>query len=381
MVDLMAGRVAFVVTEDWFFASHFLPLVRAAVELRLDVTVITRVDRHRVAIEEEGARVVALQAERRSLNPAAAGYAAGRLAAILKQERPDLVHCIALKSILIGGAACAMAGIDRRVFALTGLGLLGARTDLVGRQAGRLIRLLLTNPPLRTARTRFLFENGDDPRRLGLDPADTRLVTIVGGAGVDPDLLRPAPLPPAPPLRIALVSRMLWSKGIDVAVEAVERARAGGAAVELSLVGAPDPSNRRAVPEKTLREWGARPGVHWGGAVSDVTAVWRDHHVACLPSRGGEGLPRALLEAAACGRAVVTTDVPGCRTLVRDGQEGFLVPPDDPEALAAAFATLAADPVLLPRMGAAARARVLDGFTERAVMERVKRLYVDMLRS
>jgi glycosyltransferase involved in cell wall biosynthesis len=107
--------------------------------------------------------------------------------------------------------------------------------------------------------------------------------------------------------------------------------------------------------------------------------VWREHHVCCLPSRGGEGLPRTLLEGAACGRAMVTTDVPGCRAFVRDGVEGLLVPPNDPGALADAFVRLAADAALVARLGAAARARVLDGFTERAVMDAVKALYVDML--
>jgi glycosyltransferase involved in cell wall biosynthesis len=174
---------------------------------------------------------------------------------------------------------------------------------------------------------------------------------------------------------------MLWSKGIDLAVKAVRAARAKGAAVELSLYGAPDPSNPKAIPEETLRAWSAEPGISWHGATRDVPAVWRDHHVACLPSRGGEGLPRTLLEAASCGRAIVTTDVPGCRTLVRDGIEGVLIPPDDAAALADAFLSLARDPEGVARMGEAARTRVLDGFTERHVMDGVKRLYAAMLKS
>ena len=172
---------------------------------------------------------------------------------------------------------------------------------------------------------------------------------------------------------------MLWSKGADVAVEAVKRAREAGTAVELSLYGAPDPSNPKAVPEETLQAWNGVPGVTWHGRTDDVAGVWRDHHVCCLPSRGGEGLPRTLLEGAACGRALVTTDVPGCRRLVRDGIEGLLVPPGDAAALAGAFAKLAADSGLVARMGAAARARVLDGFTERDVKAAVKRVYAAML--
>lgn len=371
--------LVFVVTEDWFFASHFLPMARAAVAMGLSVAVVTRVRDHRGIIEATGARVVALEAERSSLNPMAAGYAAGQLAAILKALKADIVHCIALRSILVGGTAAAMAGVPARVYALTGLGLIGARNDMVGRWARKGLRHLIRDA-LSSKKTRFLFENPDDAVALGLDPADTA-VTIVGGAGVDADAFAPAPLPAQPPLKVAIVSRMLWSKGIDLAVEAVRIARGRGVPVELALYGAPDASNRRAVPEATLREW-SRDGVHWAGPTRDPASVWAAHHVACLPSRGGEGLPRTLLEAASCGRAILTTDVPGCRTLVRDGVEGLVVPPGDAAALADALAKLAADPSLTASLGKAARARILSGgFTETAVAEAVCGVYRDLLAS
>jgi len=371
--------LVFVVTEDWFFASHFLPMARAAVAMGLSVAVVTRVRAHRAAIEATGARVVALEAERSSLNPMAAGYAAGQLAAILKALKADIVHCIALRGILVGGTAAAMAGVSDRVYALTGLGLMGARAD----RAGRLSRLALKGlmrGPLASARTRYLFENADDARALGLDPADTA-VTLVGGAGVDPNAFAPGPLPPAPPLKVAIVARMLWSKGIDVAVEAVRRMRREGVAVELSLYGAPDASNRRAIPEATLRDW-TGDGIVWHGPTRDVAGVWAGHHLACLPSRGGEGLPRTLLEAAACGRAILTSDVPGCRDLVRDGIEGLVTAPDDAGALAGALRRLAADPALVARMGDAAAARILEGgYTEAAVASAVAGLYAELLAS
>jgi glycosyltransferase involved in cell wall biosynthesis len=376
--DVQGRKLVFVVTEDWFFASHFLPMARAARELGLAVTVVTRVRSHKDIIEATGAKVIPLEAERRSLNPMTAGYTAGQLAAILKAEKADLVHCIALKSILIGGFAAAMAGVSRRVYALTGSGFLGARTDTVSRLSQRAVRLLVRG--LETPKTRYLFENTDDPKLLGLDPSGSR-VTILGGAGIDPEALQPELIPTQPPLKVAVVARMLWSKGIDVAVEAVRAARAKGAAIELSLYGAPDPSNPKAIPEDTLKAWSAEPGIAWHGVTQDIAAVWRDHHVACLPSRGGEGLPRTLLEAAACGRAIVTTDVPGCRTLVRDGVEGRLVPSGDTPSLTEALITLSARPDLVARMGEAARTRVLDGFTERDVMDNVKQLYGAMLAS
>ncbi|AWB23838.1 glycosyltransferase family 1 protein [Methylobacterium currus] len=370
------AHVAFVVTEDWFFASHFLPMARAAVAAGHAVSVVTRVRAHRDVIAATGARVVALEAERSSLNPMAAGYAAGQLAAILKALKADVVHCIALRGILVGGTAATLASIPSRVYALTGLGLIGARQDRTGRLARTALRLLIRGP-LETARTRYLFENPDDATLLGLDPESPR-VAVVGGAGIDPEAWIPQPLPPQPPLRIALTARMLWSKGIDTAVKAAHLARAEGANLELALHGAPDPSNRRAIPEATLREW-SRDGVVWHGPTDDVAGALAQAHVACLPSRGGEGLPRALLEAAASGRAALTTDVPGCRTLVRDGIEGLIVPPDDPAALAAAMARLAVDPALVARMGAAARARIITGgFTEAAVTARVLRLYAEL---
>lgn len=370
-------RLVFVVTEDWFFASHFLPMARAAIGMGLSVAVVTRVRDHRAAIEATGAQVVALEAERASLNPMAAGYAAGQLAGILKALKADIVHCIALRGILVGGTAAAMAGIPARVYALTGLGLVGARTDRIG-SAARLALRTLIRGPLASRGTRFLFENPDDARALGLDPLE-QSVTVVGGAGVDPVRFAPSPLPTLPPLRVAVVARMLWSKGMDVAVEAARLARAQGAPVELALYGAPDPSNRRSIAEAALRDW-SRDGVAWHGPTEDVSAVWAGHHVACLPSRGGEGLPRTLLEAAACGRALVASDVPGCRSLVRDGVEGLLVPPDDAPALSRALVRLSGDPALLAALGAAARTRIeTGGFTEAAVTDGVRAVWRDLL--
>lgn len=375
-----AGRaplLAFLITEDWFFASHFLPMARAAREMGLDVVVIARVREHRPVLEATGARVISLEAERKSLNPFAVLANVARLAAILKREKPDILHMVALRPILVGGVAARRAGVARRVFALTGLGFLGARKDAVGVNAARAIRALVRGP-LENATTRYLFENTDDAAGLDLAPDDPRVV-IVGGAGVDPEQFAPAPQPEGPTLRVAVVARMLWSKGVDLAVEAVRIAQARGADVSLSLYGAPDPSNPRAIPEHTLREWNARPGVTWHGRTSDIAGVWRGHHVALLPSRGGEGLPRTLLEAAACGRAIVTTDVPGCRHFVRDGVDGFIAPPDDAETLADILVRLAGDRDLVLACGAAARERLLSGFTERHVMERVKVMYASLL--
>ena len=364
----------FIVTEDWFFASHYLPMARAARELGLDVTVVARVRNHRAAIEATGATVINLDAERASFNPLSIASTVATLTSLIRRERPSAVQCVALRSILLGGIAARLAGCGRRIYFITGLGFLGARRDLTGRVARRVLSGLLRGP-LNGPETQFLFENDQDPENLGLGARHAHAVTVVGGAGVAPERYAAEPQPAQPPLRIAIVSRMLWSKGLDLAVSAVQRARAQGFQVELTLYGSPNPSNPRAVPEETLKRWNAEPGVRWAGPTTDVSDVWRSHQVCCLPSRGGEGLPRTLLEGAVCGRAIVTTSVPGCSTLVRDGIEGLIVPPDDAEALAGAFIRLVQDPALTVRLGNAARQRVLSGFTERHTNETTKRLY------
>ncbi|MEN5081963.1 glycosyltransferase family 4 protein [Bosea sp. TWI1241] len=371
-------KLLFVATEDWFFASHFLPMARAAAEMGLDVAVIARERRHRAVIEATGARLIPLEAERRSIAPLALIRQVAALKRLIAAENPDILHCIALKPIALAGLAGRLAGVQRRVYALTGLGFLGASQG-VAADAARLAARLWLRQVVDGPQVRFLFENPDDPLTLGLDPADAAKVAIVGGAGVDPLILMPEPMPAMPPLRVAVVARMLWSKGVDLAVEAVALAREQGARVELTLHGAPDPSNPKAVPEATLKAWAARPGVSWAGPTRDIEGVWRRNHVCCLPSRGGEGLPRTLLEGAACGRALLTTDVPGCRSFVRDGQDGFVVPPNDATALAQALVRLAASQGKLERMGASARARLLAGYTERDVMDAVKALYRDLL--
>jgi len=369
-------KIAFVVTEDWFFASHFLPMLRAARQAGVEPVVITRVRDHAEIIEAAGGRVIALDADRRSLNPLALGSTVKRLARILRRERISAVHCIALRSIIIGGPAAMLAGIDRRVFAVTGGGLLSAKKDLAGRVAEAALRLHVRRV-IQSRNTRYLFENEDDPRQFGLSPDDAN-VTLVGGAGVDPDHFSELPMPEGATLRVAVVARMLWSKGIDLAVEATKIARARGFDVRLTLCGDPDPANPRSIERSLLQQWATEEGIEWRGFVRDVRDIWRDHHVACLPSRGGEGLPRTLLEAASCGRALVTTDVPGCRHFVRNEREGLVVEPNSAAALADALIQLAANRADVLRMGAAARKRIYEGFREDDTVATIADMYAGM---
>ena len=365
-------KILFLVTEDWFFASHFLPMAQAAQDCGYQVAVATRVREDGERLKAHGISVIPIESKRGSFSPLVVVRDFVQLLAILRAERPDVVHCISLRTIVIGGLAAKLAGARNLVLAPTGLGHLWLDRGLSVGIARNIVRRVVGSW-LRGPRTYYLFENHDDPREFGLDP-DGADVTIVGGAGVDPASIPLTPEPPAPPVKVAVVSRMIAFKGIAEAVAAVQRARADGAAIELHLFGDPDPANPRSIPKATLLRWASEPGITWHGRAADVAQVWRDHHVAMLLSYR-EGLPRSLVEAAAAGRPIVTSYVPGCREIVRNGVEGFLVPRGDIVRAARALATLAADPALRAKLGAAANARFQKLFTAEAVKQTVCRLY------
>ena len=284
------AKIVYLVAEDWNVCSHFLPMLREARDQGLEVVVATRVRDHRPALESEGFRLVPLEAERRSLSPVEMVRGLWRMVSILRSERPELVHCISLRLVLFGGLAAKIAGVRKLVLAPIGLGHLWIENGIVERVA-RVVARFTVAYILRGKNTVFLFENREDPAELGLE-ADGPDVAIVGGAGLDPAAFPPAPEPPSPPIRVAVVARMTAPKGIVESIAAVRRARELGADVELSLYGAPDTSNRRALSEDELRHLADTPGVVWHGPSTDVAAVLRSHHIAMLLSYR-EGLPRS----------------------------------------------------------------------------------------
>jgi glycosyltransferase involved in cell wall biosynthesis len=348
-------------------------MARVAGECGLEVAVATRVRAHGERLAAEGIRVIATSMERGTLNPLRAAQDFLQLFSILRAERPDIVHCIALRCSVIGGLAARLAGAKNIVLAVTGLGYLWLESGLIAAFLRHLTRVVIGNW-LNGPQTYYIFENHDDPVDLNLDAKDPR-VTVVGGAGVDPANYPMVPEPPAPPLKVAVVARMIWPKGIVEAVQAVQRARSRVAEIELDIFGTPDPANPWSIPTEMLHEWSAMPGVVWHGHVADVPKVWREHHVALFLSWYREGLPRAVVEAAACGRPIVATDVTGCREVVRNGTEGILVRSGDVDGAANALIELAGDKAMRTRLGAAAHARFRERFTAAAVRQAVGNLY------
>jgi glycosyltransferase involved in cell wall biosynthesis len=381
-----AGRRAkllFLTTEDWYFCSHRLPVARAARDAGLDVVVATRVRAHAAAIRREGFALRPLPWRRRGDGAFAAARAVAAIARLYRAERPDIVHHVALKPVLFGSLARRLAfaaGADSpaTVDSLVGLGSGFSATD----RAAWLRRLLL-QLALRLAvgggAGRVIVQNPEDGAALAKFGVDRRRIALIRGSGIDIQHFRPLRDPGGDTIRVALVSRMIRQKGVLEAASAIRRLRARGLPVELLLAGPTDPDNADSLGVETLAALAAEPGIGWLGPVADVREVWRDAAIAVLPSTYGEGVPKALLEAAACARPIVASDVPGCREVVRPGETGVLVPARDPEALAEAIAALAADPALRRRLGHAARALVERVFAEEIVARETLAIYRALL--
>lgn len=347
-------------TEDWFVLSHFRPLLRAFHRLADDVVVATRDNGRLAEIATLGATVRPFDFARKATAPGTILTTARRLSTLIAAERPDAVHLIALKPIVLGALALRRHPAVRVGIHLTGLGHLA----VTQRPAGRVMRagsLALMRSLLRRDNAWLFVENEDDLRFAGATALDH--ATVLGGAGIDPDHFAPLPQRDGP-ASVAFVGRMIRSKGVDVLVEAARLLRASGSPVHVKLYGGIDTDNPEAYSRDEIEQWQRDGLASHAGRIDDVRMVWRDADVAVVPSRGGEGLPRSVLEAAACSRAMIVTDVPGCRRFVRDGIDGLVVPPDDAPALAAALARLMGSTSLRTTLGKAARRRVLDGFTE-----------------
>jgi glycosyltransferase involved in cell wall biosynthesis len=362
----------FLVSEDWYFCSHRLPIARAARDAGWRVVVATRVREHGAHIEAEGFELRPIGMRRRGVAPWRECAAVLELVRLYRRERPAICHHVAIKPVLYGTLAALLAGVPRVVNAIAGLGFVFSSDSVHARVLRWPVRLAY-RMLLRPARVQVIVQNAHDARAVAaLQVARERIVTIPG-SGVD--LVRFAPSEePTGPVVVAMVSRMLADKGVVELVEAARQVKAALPQVQVLLIGPPDPDNPASVPEAQLRAWSGQGVVRWCPGTDDVPAVWARSHIAVLPSYR-EGLPKSLLEAAACGRAIIASDVPGCSDVVVHGETGLLVPPRDAAALARAIARLAGDPALRRRLGDAARARVERLFAEPQVIAQTLALY------
>ena len=293
---------------------------------------------------------------------------------LYRRLRPRLVHHVTLKPNLYGGIAARVTGVPAVVFSVAGLGRLYVARDLATVLLRHTVNRILS-VALGHANGRVIFQNAEDQRQL-LEAGAVRLQNsvLIRSSGVDLIRFAPLPEPPGPPV-VALCARLIWDKGIDDFVRAARVLRQRGVNARFALVGDTQPSNPRAVPAEMLERWHREGTVEWWGYREDMNAVLGSVHVVCLPSTYGEGVPKVLIEAAACGRPVVATDTPGCRDAVADGVSGLLAPPGQPLALAEVLNRLVADSKLRRVMGANGRSLVEERFDERHVVDRTIQVY------
>lgn len=370
-------KLLFLVTEDWYFCSHRLPLALAALEAGYDVGVITQVTNHGDMIRNAGLVLHPIPFARSGRRPLQDLRTLLAILRIYRRERPDLVHHVSLKPILYGSLAAAICRVPRVVNAYTGLGFVFTSRRPMARLVRAAMKWMLW-PWLCAARCWAIVQNPDDGallRKAGLIRDDR--ISLIRGSGVDTDQFRPIPQAGGVPL-VVFAARLLWDKGVNEFVAAARQLRKEGVAARFVLVGERDPENPMAVPQATIERWQGEGVVECWGWRTDMAEVFRQAAIVCLPSYR-EGLPKVLIEAAAFGRAIVATDVPGCREIVRHGENGLLVPVRDPAALANALRQLLGDAPLQRRMGERGRAIVEAEFSVDKVIAATLDLYEQLL--
>ncbi|THB64600.1 MAG: glycosyltransferase family 1 protein [Desulfovibrio sp.] len=371
-------KILFVVSEDWYFLSHRLALARAIRDAGCQVAVAAaQGDRVREIMDEDFS-FHPIRMQRGSLNPWKEYTAYRDLKRLFKELKPDLAHLVAIKPILYGGVAAKRTGVNGVVCAVAGVGYVFYPGHFTRTLLRRFVELTYRLHLRGRQGVRFILQNPDD-KALFLDRALARedQIRIIVGNGIDTNRFSPSPEPEGK-VTVFMHSRMLWDKGVGDLAEASRLLKAQGQDLDVVLAGDPDPSNPASVPADTLEQWSREGLVTWLGRKADIPGLMAKAHIACLPSYR-EGAPQSLMEAAACGKPIVTTDVPGCREIVRQEENGLLVPARDPQALATALARLAQDPKLRSHMGAKSRQLAEQMFSREVVIAQSIEIYKELL--
>ncbi|MCC7071724.1 MAG: glycosyltransferase family 4 protein [Deltaproteobacteria bacterium] len=365
-----AGKVLFFANTDWYLYNFRLPLARALRERGHEVVLVCPPGRYAERLQAAGFRWVPFQLTRDGVNPVGELVTLLRLVALYRRERPQLVHHFTIKCVLYGGFAARLTGCTAVVAAITGIGHVFTSSSL----RARVVRVIVSAAYRMVLGRHVIFQNADDLQEFvvrGLVSEDR--CTLIGGSGIDIARFAPAPRTPGPPC-VLMVARLLAEKGVAQFVEAARIVRAAVPQCRFLLAGDRDPGNPSSITGEQVSSWQSEGQVELLGHVEDVLPLLHAADLAVLPSVR-EGTPRSLLEAAACGLALVATDVPGCREVVKDGDNGLLVPVGDAAALAAAIRTLLEDPARRARMGARSRALACERFSEASVIERTVAVY------
>jgi glycosyltransferase involved in cell wall biosynthesis len=371
-------KVMFVVNADTFFMSHRLPIAQAALEEGFEVHVATRLTSCMDKMQSLGLIVHALDMDRRSAGIFSNGRCFFQILRVFIKVRPDLVHLVTIKPVIFGGVAARLAAVPCVLAAISGLGFVfissGFKAKIRRWLAVWFYRFALSHKCLKV-----IFQNADDRNILiRLTCLSKEKTELIRGSGVDLANYFSTPFPEGKPV-VILASRLLADKGVREFVQAARALNKNGNIARFILAGKPDPGNPRTVTYDELKKWLSEEVIEWWGHREDMPTVFAASFIVVLPSYYGEGLPKVLIEAAACGRAVITTDHTGCRDAIEPEVTGILVPVRDSLALEGAIKRLLDDPSLCKKMGVAGRKLAEHSFDVRQVASRHICIYDELL--
>jgi len=367
-----------VVSEDWYFVSHRLHLAKSAIDAGYQVGLLSHFTQHKSLIESSGITVFDWSLDRQSRNPILEVKALREVFSTISDFKPDIIHSVAIKPVVYSAIVSKWYPTGANVCALGGLGYIFSSTKI----SARLLRpfvIMVFRWALKSQQLRLILQNPDDKATvLEANIIEENRIRLIRGAGVDTSSFSPQPEESEFPI-VVLPARMLWDKGVGVFIECAQYFKKTGKSARFVLVGEPDTHNPECVPLKQLKEWNDKGIVEWWGRRDDMPNVFHKSSIVCLPTTYGEGLPKALLEAASCGRPIVTYDVAGCREIVKDGLNGFLVPFKDKTELINALHKLLDEPGLRAQMGRLGRELVLKEFSQERVAADTKKVWDEVI--
>lgn len=371
-------KILYVVNAPEFFLSHRSALALAAFEKDYEVHVATAAGVDVARIRQLGFIHHTIPFTRSGVNPLSEVTVLSGLYKLYRKIRPDLVHHVTIKPVLYGSIAARMASVPAVVNAISGLGYVFSAPGMIP----GLLRLpvkALYKAALAHKKSRVIVQNIHDYNVvLNSGWTDRDRIRLIRGSGVDLNSFKPTNESPDDMILI-LASRMLWDKGVGVFVEAARDLLSKGAAARFVLVGDPDLGNPNSVTRQQLIEWAEEPGIEWWGYRDDMEQVLNQASIVCLPTYYGEGVPKVLIEAAASGKPVVATDIPGCAEIIKHDINGILVPTKDAEALAKALALLINDKELRLKMGLNGRRIAENEFSIESVIKQTMDIYQELL--
>lgn len=372
----MGKKLLYVVNVDWFFLSHRLPIALEAIRQGYEVHLATAITDRLDELRGHGLIVHPLSIDRSSTGLLNALRSFLQISSVFRKVKPQIAHLVTIKPVIFGGIAARLAKVPGVLAAVSGLGFVfiakGGKAIFVRALIGMLYRIALGKRNLKV-----VFQNPDDRNRLlALAGLQTNKCVMIKGSGVNLDAYQAFPFPVGTPV-VVMAARLLVDKGVREFVQAAQQLKQRGVDARFCLAGSLDPGNAASITERELQLWRDEQFIELLGQRENIADAFAQAHVVVLPSYR-EGLPKVLMEAAACGRAVITTDVPGCRDAIEPDITGFLVPARNATALAEAMRVLIEDKALRETMGQAGRRLAEREFSIKKVVNEHLAIYREL---